>query len=208
VASFGPFLGIGCAGLYELLRRHRRTVTLDIALVSNIAAGIAVTLMFLAQLGLKEWFATGLGGTAREVGGDVSQVARQAANGIQLGMDVAWDVFLGIGTAAFAWNMLHHPRFGRAFAGSGLAIAVALVALNLGTFPENPGNAGWFDVGPLVGLWYLAVTYRMARSLRWTEGPLVAGARPSSALSAQRNLTLKTRRSTYRIDRFSRRRRG
>ncbi len=173
VCSFGPFLAIGCAGLYELLRLHRRTATLDIALVANIAAGVAVTMMFLAQLGLKEWLASGLGGSAQHIGATVSGATHEPANGIQLGLDVAWDVFLAIGTAAFAWNMRDHPRFGWIFAGSGLVIAVALLALNLSAFPQNPGDAGLIDVGPLVGLWYLGVTVRMAQSLHWAETAVV-----------------------------------
>jgi hypothetical protein len=169
VCSFGPLLAIASAGVYELLRMHRRTATLDIGLVANIAAGIAVTLMFLAQLGLKEWFASGLGGSAQHVDPAISEAAFQAGNGIQLGLDVAWDVFLAIGTAALAWNMREHPRFGRPYAATGLLLAAALIVLNLATFPENPGAAGWVDVGPLIGLWYLWVTLRMAWSLRWAQ---------------------------------------
>lgn len=169
VCSFGPFLAIGSAGVYELLRLSRRTVTLDIGLVANITAGAAVTLMFLAQLSLKEWLSTGLGGSAQHVAQAVSQAAFQGGNGIQLGLDVAWDVFLAIGTAALAWNMRNHPRFGLAFTVTGLVIAAALVALNLAAFPENPGSAGSIDMGPFVGLWYLAITIRMAWSLGWAR---------------------------------------
>jgi hypothetical protein len=169
VCSFGPLLAIGSAGLWELLRLHRRTATLDIGLVANLAAGVAVTLMFLAQLGLKAWFDAGLGGSAQQVSPEVAEAAFQAGNGIQLGLDMAWDVFLAIGTAMLAWNMRQHPRFGRAYAVTGLLLAIALIGFNLAAFPENPGRAGWIDVGPLIGGWYLWVTLRMAASLRWAQ---------------------------------------
>ena len=68
-----------------------------------------------------------------------------------------------------AWNMRRHARFGELFAWSGLAIAVALLVINLITFPEPPGDAGWIDLGPVIGLRYLAVTVRMAMSLRWVR---------------------------------------
>lgn len=90
-------------------------------------------------------------------------------NGIQLGLDVAWDLFLAIGTAMLAWNMRQHPRFGGAYAATGLLLAAALIGLNLAAFPDNPGRASLIDVGPLVGLWYLWVTLRMAWSLRWAQ---------------------------------------
>jgi hypothetical protein len=177
VCSFGPLLAIGSAGLWELLGLHRRTATLDIGLVANLAAGVAVTLMFLAQLGLEAWFEAGLGGSAQQVSPEVAEAAFQAGNGIQLGLDVAWDVFLAIGTAMLAWNMREHPRFGRAYAATGLLLAVALIGLNLAAFPENPGRAGWIDLGPLIGVWYLWVTLRMAASLRWAQEHRRASAR-------------------------------
>ena len=169
VCAFGPLLAIGSAGLWELLGRHRHTATLDIGLVANLAAGVAVTLMFLAQLGLKAWLEAGLGGSAQQVSPEVAEAAFQAGNGLQLGLDMAWDVFLAIGTALLAWNMRGHPRFGWAYAATGLLLAAALIGLNLAAFPENPGRAGWIDVGPLVGGWYLWVTLRMASSLGWAR---------------------------------------
>ena len=177
VCSFGPMLAIGSAGLWEMLGLHRRTATLDIGLVANIAAGVAVTLMFLAQLGLKAWFDAGLGGSAQQVPPEVAQAAFQASNGLQLGLDMAWDVFLAIGTAMLAWNMREHPRFGWAYAATGLLLAMALIGLNLAAFPENPGRAGWIDVGPLIGGWYLWVTLRMAWSLRWAQAHIRGSSR-------------------------------
>jgi hypothetical protein len=177
VCFFGPLLAIGSAGLWELLGLHRRTATLDIGLVANLAAGVTVTLMLLAQLGLKAWVDAGLGGSAQQVSPEVAEAAFQAGNGLQLGLDVAWDVFLAIGTAMLAWNMVHHPRFGRAYAATGLVLAIALIGLNLAAFPDNPGRAGLVDVGPLVGGWYLWVTLRMATSLGWAKDHRRASAR-------------------------------
>jgi hypothetical protein len=177
VCSFGPLLAIGSAGLWELLGLHRRTATLDIGLVANLAAGVAVTLMLLAQLGLKAWFDAGLGGSAQQVSPEVAEAAFQAGNGLQLGLDVAWDVFLAIGTAMLAWNMREHPRFGWAYAATGLLLAMALIGLNLAAFPENPGRAGLVDVGPLIGVWYLWVTLRMAWSLRWAQAHIRGSSR-------------------------------
>ncbi len=68
-----------------------------------------------------------------------------------------------------AWNMRQHPRFGEAYAATKLLLAAALIGLNLAAFPDNPGRASLIDVGPLVGLWYLWVTLRMAWSLRWAQ---------------------------------------
>jgi hypothetical protein len=103
--------------------------------------------------------------------------AFEAANGIQLGLDVAWDLFLALGTVLLAWNMWHHPRFGRILAVSGIVIAVALVIANLIVFPEPPGNAGSIDLGSVIGLWYLIVTVRLAMSGRWAAAHEAVDAR-------------------------------
>ena len=161
-----PGIALASAGLYEVLRLHRSTVGLKIGLVANIAAGITVTMMLLAQIAFKRWlelkFPSGLAATS-------SSPAYQAANGLQIGLDVAWDVFLAFGTFLFALNMWTHPRFGRAFAIAGGVLAVLLLTLNFGTFPEPPAEAGLVDVGPLVGLWYLVAAIRISFSLRWVD---------------------------------------
>jgi hypothetical protein len=88
---------------------------------------------------------------------------------IWLGLDVAWDAYAGLGTICFALAMLRHPRFGKIFSGSGIVIGAGLVALHLYTFPTPPQNAGLVDLGPAMGLWYLAVTIQMWRSLSWVR---------------------------------------
>ena len=164
---FGPALACASTGLYHVLRLHRRTITLDLGLMANVAAGITVTLMLFAQLGLKRWFEVQFGDGSTDSSERSLHAAFEAANGIQLGLDVAWDLFLALGTILLACNMWHHPRFGRLLAVSGGAIAVALAIANLAVFPEPPGDAGSIDLGPLIGLWYLIVTVRLAMSADW-----------------------------------------
>lgn len=187
---FGPALGCASVGLYHILRLRRPTVTLDLALLANVAAAITVTLMLLAQLGLKRWFELQFGQGSTDSSERGLHAAFEAANGIQLGLDVAWDLFLVLGTVLFAWNMWRHPRFGRLLAGSGVAIAVALIAANLAVFPQPPADAGSIDLGPLIGLWYLIVTIRLATSGSWAAAQAAAdgGSRrdpPSEAGDAQ-----------------------
>ena len=164
---FGPALAFASLGLYHVLRAHRRTVSLDLGLVANLAAGVTVTLMLFAQLGLKRWFEEQFGTGSTDSSERALRAAFEAANGIQLGLDVAWDLFLGLGTVLLAANMWTHPRFGRTLAVSGCVIAVALVCANLIAFPDPPAEGGSIDLGPLIGLWYLVVTIRLAGSRSW-----------------------------------------
>ncbi len=59
-------------------------------------------------------------------------------NAICLGLDVAWDSYIGLGTICFVLAMVRHPRFGLVFTVSGLAIAAGLLVLNFYTFPHRP----------------------------------------------------------------------
>jgi hypothetical protein len=93
----------------------------------------------------------------------------KGVNSIQLGLDVSWDIFLLISLILIGVAMLHHPRFGKAFGWTGIFLAGLTLGLNLFTFPEPPGEAlgSLFDLGPLVGIWLLAVTIQMFRSIPW-----------------------------------------
>lgn len=162
-ACFGPLFGLTSYGLYRLLVLNRNTVSLQIAPVANVIAGALVTAMLLVQLAVRS------GGR-----GALDDFLWTKLRRVDLGLDVAWDVYGALGILLFAWNMLRHPRFGRVFGGVGLVLAAGLWLLNLATFPTPPGNAGLVDLGPLVGLWFAAVSVQMLRSLKWA-GERVAG---------------------------------
>jgi hypothetical protein len=153
VALLGPALGIASVGLREALRVHRYSVASYLACIFNTLAGALLTAMLLVQLAVRQ-YAQGEDLPTRLVG-------------VWLGLDVAWDVYIGLGTLLFAAAMVRHPRFGIAFAVPGLSVAALLLAMNLYTFPVPPAESGLFDVGPLVGLWYLAVTIQLWRLLPW-----------------------------------------
>jgi hypothetical protein len=93
----------------------------------------------------------------------------KAVDKVQLGLDVSWDVFIGIGTLLFAVNMLNHPRFGKILGGIGALLAILLLGFNLYTFPMPPANANLIDFGPFVGLWYLVISIQALRSLAWAK---------------------------------------
>jgi hypothetical protein len=55
-----------------------------------------------------------------------------------------------------------------------MLIATGLLVLNLATFPLPPASAGSLDLGPVAGLWYLAITVQMFRSFGWAEARIRA----------------------------------
>jgi hypothetical protein len=152
-AFLGPAIGVGSLGLYHVLKLHAPTVTGALGAVNNVIAGAVFAAMALVQLAVRA--------RAPEAAGDLV--------GVWLGLDVAWDIYIGLGTLAFGWSMRHHPRFGWPFAAPGLVVGLLVIVLNLIPFPVPPAEAGSFDVGPFVGLWYLAATVQAWRSLPWAH---------------------------------------
>jgi len=151
-AILGPSLALASLGLRQALRLHENSVVGDLGALFNVLAGVLLEAMLLVQLAVR----------IRTPG----QTAAQDTVSVWLGLDVAWDVYIGLGTACFAIAMLRHPRFGMLMGLSGLVLAAAVLALNLATFPTPPAEAGLMDVGPAIGLWYLAGTILMWRATR------------------------------------------
>ncbi len=164
-ASFGPLVSLASYGLYRLLALHRVSPALQIAAASNAIAGALVTAMLMVQVAIRS------GGR-----GSLDTFLWTKLRRVDLGLDVAWDVYICLGTFLFAWSMLRHPRFGRIFGGLGLVLAAGLAALNLATFPTPPAYAGLIDLGPFVGLWYTAVAIQLVRSRAWAESRIEVGA--------------------------------
>lgn len=148
-------------GLWRLIQLHRPSVTAGAAAGLNGLGGALFTAMVLVQMAVGH--ATG----------DHTERSLQA---VWLGLDVAWDAYIGLGTVLFGVSMLRHPRFGRLFGASGIVLGLGLLILNLYTFPTPPANAGLVDLGPFIGLWYLAVSVQMWRSLEWAQA-VAGGAR-------------------------------
>jgi hypothetical protein len=77
---------------------------------------------------------------------------------VHYGLDVTWDVYIFIGTFFFALAMFGHEKFHKLYPVIGIIIALLMIIFNLLAFPNPPGDSGYIDMGPFIGLWYLAVT--------------------------------------------------
>ncbi len=173
-AAFGVLLSIASVGLYHLLKISRKTVTLQVALMCNVVAGAIVNMMIVVQLTVRSFMRRDFDAAADESARETLRWIWNAVDKVQLGLDVSWDVYIALGTFLFALNMLRHPRFGKIFGGAGMLLALLLLVLNLYTFPTPPGETNLVDLGPAVGLWYIAVGLQTLRSVKWA-GDTVAG---------------------------------
>jgi hypothetical protein len=161
---FGPLIAGASVALYLLLASERATLAGLLAAVANVAAAALVTAMMLVQVAVND------------VQAGLSPAVNDAFEHVEFGLDLSWDVFLVAGTILFSCAMLTDPRFGRRFALPGIALAAGLYALNYATFPTPPASEGLVDLGPLVGLWYAAVSVQALRLRNLTGRRDAAGA--------------------------------
>jgi len=164
--SFGFLFMIASIGLYYFISLNKKNVSLQLGVLFNIIATAVVTMMFTIQLAL---FQTKLS-SGIDITKEMKNYIFQFPNTIQMGLDVVWDIFLGVGTILLAINMFRHPRLGKIFSITGIIIALALLIFNIYSFPIPPAESGSIDLGPLAALWYLAVTIRIAMSFKWIDG--------------------------------------
>lgn len=169
---FGPLLMVASLGLYYFLKAHRKTVTGQLAVISNIVACAMVSLMLIVQLSVN----LSMAGLMDSAGEGISEATKkwiwQVVDKVQLGMDMSWDIFIAIGTILFGVTMMKHPRFGKIFGFLGFLIGHFVLIFNLATFPTPPGDAGLIDIGPFLGIWYLVATILIIRSLKWFDKQL------------------------------------
>jgi hypothetical protein len=157
--AFGPLLAAASLGLYHVLEESGNPILLQLAVLFNILGAAIFTMMLLVQLAI--------GHQIQSIGEEVQNLTalRTSLVGVQLGLDVAWDIFISLGTLLFAITMCSDARFGWILGIAGILIATALLILNLWTFPTPPAAKNLVDLGPLVGIWYLVVTIMMTRWL-------------------------------------------
>lgn len=163
VACFGPFLLIASYGLREVIRLNGPNTAAELAFYFNLGAAVLVTAMFMTQLGVRDAFPPSAERTE-----DMTRIVRMLDH-VQLSLDVAWDVFITIGTMLFGLSMFSHPRLGRLPGILGIAAGASVLALNLYTFPIPPYVAELADFGPVIGLWYAIVTAMVLFNIGWIK---------------------------------------
>ena len=164
--TIGPLLSLAFVGFYYFFKLHRKSVALQASVLFGIIAGSIFNMMLVIQGAL---FLT----IPREARADLG-FAWDGLNMVQLGLDVSWDIYITVATILLGIAMLSHPRFGKIWGGITMLLGAATLVLNLLTFPVPPANAGSYDLGPIVGLWYFVIMIRVLTSLKWVDERLEA----------------------------------
>ena len=158
---FGPLVACASVGLYRVLAWRRETIAGLLAAIANVAAGALVVAMLLVQIALDD---------AEEQAPGLDASTERVFDHVHFGLDLAWDTFICLGTFLFGLAMLRRRGFGLVAGGAGIVIAIAVYAVNFATFPEPPSDSA-VDLGPLIGLWYAAVSVLLLRRSVLAQDP-------------------------------------
>lgn len=143
--GFGGGIALASVALHLGVTSHVAPRLGLIAAIANVVAAGELVAMLLVQIAVR----------AAVPRPDDTLIA------IWLGLDVAWDFFVGTGTLLFGVALWNHARFRPIIASLGILAGLLLVGLNASTFPTPPAEAGLFDIGPFVGLWYFVLSVRV-----------------------------------------------
>ena len=146
--AFAFGITVSSIGLYYILGGTTGSRMALIAAVANVIAAAQLLAMLMIQMSVYT----------------LVQQPDAALKAVWWGLDVAWDLYVGMGTILFALCMFGRRGLGVWFAVPGLLISIIFLIFNIATFPNPPDTAGLVDLGPLVGLWYLVVYVRLGVS--------------------------------------------
>ncbi len=161
---FFGFPAFGIAQWY-LLRNifsanDNRTIG-DLALIFAISGFTLLTAMVWAQMGAR----LGIGDlqlhAANEAEGNQFKMILKGVRFVDLGIDVAWDFFIGTAFILTGIGMRRVPGLGLPWGLPLSILGVALILLNAWTFPWPPNTRGLFDIGPFCATYMLILSIRL-----------------------------------------------
>ena len=129
-----------------------------LGLVFAITAFTTVLAMIVVQLAV----GSGLGEIPRDLDEENARALRRGLRMIDLGLDVAWDMLIGTALIFSGFAMRKRSGLGLGWAIPSMALGIALIGLNAATFPWPPGDRGLFDIGPVIGMFVLVLSARLA----------------------------------------------
>ncbi|MBD0333312.1 MAG: hypothetical protein ICV66_11715, partial [Chitinophagaceae bacterium] len=153
--AFGPLLMLALLGMYHICKDWKNSLWLQSAVVFNIVATAFVTMMFVVQQSMFLFHDKFVLQPQPTVTPEQLKLMLKEVNSVQLGMDVAWDIFICAGTFLLALSFWGHPALKKFFLAIGMVLSVLALAFNMWYFPVPPGETGSIDFGPFVALWYI-----------------------------------------------------
>lgn len=163
VFAIGPVAIVGVLNVADRLSTGPDNSSVQIGKAFLIIGFALFTLMLVVQQTIFLQFDQFRSESDNQTAIDTLNAVFKGVNLVQLGIDVAFDIFYCVGVIFFATAMYRHQDFGRFIGSFGIISATGLLVLNLTAFPYVPSESGLIDLGPLTGVWWLLVISRIFR---------------------------------------------
>ena len=155
--AIGPVAIWGTLALSESLSHVFGTFTLRAGTIFLVIAFVLFTLMVTMQQAVFAEYRQLLGATAPAEATASLKESFALVNRVQLGADVAFDIFYSLGIILISIVIVRTRGFERVVGAYGLVVATGLLALNIGFFPTPPAAAGSVDLGPATIGWWVGL---------------------------------------------------
>jgi len=155
--AIGPVAMFGTLALSENLMRVFGTSTLRIGTIFLVIAFALLTLMLTMQQAIFAEYRQLLDATAAPEAQASLKASFALVNQLQLGADVAFDIFYSLGIIFVSSVLVRSKGIERVIGTYGVVAASGLLVLNLWFFPTPPAAAGSIDLGPATIVWWVAL---------------------------------------------------
>ena len=155
--AIGPVAVLGTLALSESLVRVFGTFTLRVGTIFLVIGFALLTLMATMQQAIFAEYRQLLGATASAQAPTSLKESFALVNRVQLGADVAFDIFYSLGIILVSSVIVRGRWFERVVGAYGLVVATGLLALNMWFFPTPPAAAGSVDLGPATIAWWVGL---------------------------------------------------
>lgn len=154
--AFGPLIVVSYIGIYAHWSQKYDGALLRVSYVFGIIYGAIVTSLIFIQVANNMWHAESMALAESDAAKESLFIIHTAVNRVQAALDVAFDIFVTVSVILLGIVLLKDSVVSKIYGITGIGIAALLLVLNLYTFPNAPNEAGLFDAGPFLGLWYAA----------------------------------------------------
>ena len=155
--AIGPVAVWGTLAISENLVRVFGTFTLRVGTIFLVIGFALLTLMLTMQQAVFAEYQELLGDPASAQAPASLKESFALVNRVQLGADVAFDIFYSLGIILISIVIVRRYGFGRLVGIYGLVVASGLLALNIWYFPTPPAAAGSVDLGPATIAWWVGL---------------------------------------------------
>jgi len=161
LAMAWPILSIIFAfSVYKYISIQKQSISNQLAFIFTVIAFVLVSIMISVQIivraGMEESIISATGSKK-----DTLLLVSSSLRWIDLGVDLAWDMFLGLALFLLSMAIKEHQEFGIWWSIPLVLLALVLVVTNLITFPDPPNTKGIFDVGPIIGIFIIVFAVRV-----------------------------------------------